>query len=230
MKKHTTMLLGMFILVLLSRVTMTSARVHRVKSERNFDYILRNAHFSVILFYSGGRNDKDEGMNHLKDVFEDLSNRGRYKDAEIVFMRVNIDSRNMITIAEHYDITEYPSFILFDEDEPMIDENELPIILTGFVTRVALKQFIEDNLETRIAETIKQKDELVKRRRDEAKVSWVPYYYPYDYYYPYWDFYGRSPSYSPSLGFGFGVQTRYRPHSHNKKYYGKYHRGYRHYR
>lgn len=231
MKKYSKFLYVVFALSAVGGVMMMYARVRRADSDRKFEYILKNARLAVVMFYEGGKSDKglSVNMDRVKDVFESLGNRGRYEDAEIVFIKVNIDKRNLVSLAEEYGITEYPSFILFDEDEVISNSYGSPIMLTGFVSRSELKKFIEDNLESRIGEILKQKDELTKRRREELSVSWVPYYYPYDYYYPYWDFYGRRPSYSPGIGFSFGAHARYSPHRH-QRYHGRYRRGYRRHR
>lgn len=213
--KYTTLLL--IIITIISTYSIQCARIKRISSERNFYYVLKNARLAIVMFYVKSEKEKKdsdmrEQIAQLEDSFETLNTRDRYKDAELSFIKVNCVRTDLDELAHDHGIETYPSFILFDEDELVTDESGNPVILTGFVTRSQLKQFIEDNFSDHIAEILKQKDSLIKRRREEAHVTWVPYYYPYDYYYPYWDFYGRRPSYSPEIGFGYRAHIRYHPH------------------
>jgi hypothetical protein len=231
MKKSSKVIYGVAVAMMAGCFIALCARVQRPSSTTKFDYALRNSRLAVAMFYKSGKKEKQNReirskIEEIKDAFSTLANRGRYEDAEIVFIRVNADRSSLEQLAKEYGVEKYPSFILFDEDEVIADYYGVPVVLSGFVTRAELKTFIEDNLGSRIEKILKQKDALIKRRKEEARVSWVPYYYPYDYYYPYWDFYGRRPSYSPGIGFGYRGHVRYTPHR-GERYRGKYrgHRG-----
>jgi cysteinyl-tRNA synthetase len=177
---------------------MLYAKDIRVRSIDKLSKKLAQAPYSLVLFYDKSRelmrNDEmKQKIGDMEAMFLSLSKDDYYKDANLQFIRAQVNKQDLQSAQQKYQLTELPAFAIFLG-------RQLKATLYGYVFRDAVEQFIEQNLKSKMEEIIKQADELRKKRLEEAKIRAYnrPYYYgPYWYggYYPYW-WYGYGRPYS----------------------------------
>ncbi len=190
-------------LFLLIPVTSLCAKDIRVRSSDALRKKLSQSPYTVVLFYDKSReNMQDKKIKQkvvdMESMFRSLSKDDYYKDANLQFIRAEVNRKGLQSVPRMYSLSQFPVFAIFLG-------RELKARLYGYVFRDTVENFIERNLKNKIEEVIKQANELRKKRLEEAKIRAYnrPYWYgPYWYggYYPYWRYgYGR-----PYYGMYFG--------------------------
>ena len=116
----------------------------------------------------------------LKRMFEDLSEKQSYDNADVVFMRVNVGRKEFDGFVDQYNVTQVPSFILFSKGRSIKNRQGEPLVLTGFVAREKLEAFIDDHCGAEVRELNVAHAEVKKQRIVEEKDSWQAYFYPRD--------------------------------------------------
>ena len=220
-----TLLISFFLVIVLSVLHLVFARHETAGSERTFDRLIVRNDLVVAMFYESSselRKDRAERkrIQRFERMFKNLSNRSRYKETKVAFLRVNVAKKGMADVAQEYGIEEVPAFVLFDGGELIEVAAGKPTKLVGYVSRHQLQEFIEQNLKDEIDEVLKEKEERRRRRREEAVER--SYYYGYGYspyYSPYYYGYGFSPyygGYGLGLGFSFGGRHHRRHGGHHR--------------
>lgn len=186
------------------------ARDIEVRSERKFSDKLMKHRLAVAMFYRDDkviREDIQVGrlIDKIERIFDSLGKWGRYQDGDVIFLSVNVAKGNLDELADAYNITKLPAFLLFKNGVPLRDDQGKVIMWLPFLSEVterALSTFIEKHLQADIDRNIRDRAEELRRRR-EAAAWWAYYYGPY--YGPYWGYgpyyYGRPYGY---VGFGIG--------------------------
>jgi hypothetical protein len=198
LKKFVALMLLIFIVVRMY------GNVIPIHSDHEFKQAIAHSTIALVMFYFKGENERKDKKIHrlieqLENTFETVSNSTRYKRAEIAFMKINSAHPALKNCALRYGIKKLPAFVLFERGIVMLDGENYPIVLTGFVDRAALKDFIEAHSRSHIKNILQEKEVVANRRKREDRSAWVPYYYPYDYYYPYVDFEDYESPASPNI-------------------------------
>src|SRR5438128_447060 len=113
------------------------ARVRTIQSDREFDQQLSKSDLLVALLYDGG--NKQERKNNQKDManffrmYESVSSKKLYDDADIIFTKLNSGNSNVASIAKRYAVNTYPCFLLFIKGRPVMDKNGNIVQLRGFI-------------------------------------------------------------------------------------------------
>ena len=210
MKKYTKLL----IILVFGSWSMQEAKEVSVSSEKKFYRRLDKHDLAVVMFYKEDREVRKDRVlkqriKNLENMFKATSTIRRYEEANIVFIKVNTAKNAVSDLHRDFQVTKLPAFVVFKYNTPVRDEQKNIVQLNGFVSREALKEFIDKNLEDAIDDIIEEKGEIRKRKLEEERLryryygpyfnyGYSPYYYhsPYYYGYPY----GR-----PGFGFSFGI-------------------------
>src|SRR3990167_9903067 len=102
-----------YIFFVLSIVVVSlNARVRTIQSGREFDVQVSKSKLLMVLFYDGG-NKKESRTNQDKmgsffRMYETVSSKKLYDDADIVFTKLNMKNNAISTIARRYAVTESP--------------------------------------------------------------------------------------------------------------------------
>jgi hypothetical protein len=190
-------------------IAFIHADMAEIRSRSKFERLLDKRSLVVALFY---KNDRDTRKNkdltrniaELERMFKRISEDGRYKDAQVMFVRINVASKDAQVIADEYGVITLPTFMLFSEGRPVHTGGSSSRIATkrGFIRGNALSFFIDEYFGETI-NTIVQINAERRRHRERSHNSYTyvgygvgayPYYGPYGY--PYY-------GYGGSVGFGF---------------------------
>ncbi len=177
-------------------VSAVCAKDIRVRSSEALRKKLTQAPYSLVLFYDDSREMKKDknardAIDNMEAMFRSLSKDAPYKDAQLQFIRAQVNREGLHSVLRRYELKQLPAFVIFLGREKQA-------VAYGNLYRDDVEQFIEMNLKNKMKEVIKQADELRKKRLEEAKIRAYnrPYIYgPYGYgpwLYPYgWYGYGR---------------------------------------
>lgn len=195
MKKILIALLTVFMLPVI-------AKDIRVRSKDDFFAKLSSAPYTLAIFYDRDREimkDK-EIVRSIKDLeiqTKSLSQNPFYKGADLQFMRVDLDRKELESVAQQFNITTLPTYLLF------VGRELVGKPLVGFAYRSQVQKFIDQNLLDNMNSYMKEKQQQRARDLERAKIRaynnaylWGPYWNPYwSYgYAPYWGF-GYRPYY-----------------------------------
>ncbi len=211
---HNILLRGLLVIASIGITSTIGAREIVVKSARKFDQLVVRNNYAIVMVYQSDREiEKNQTLkrklDRLESMFKNLSERYKYEEGGIVFLKVNRAKSDLDMIARDLDVTQVPAFFLFEDGESVKD-NGKPVSLVGFVTRDNLEIFINTHLGKDLEETIKDKEKIRERRREEAQAE--SYYDPYysDYYPGYYPGYGYYPYGGIGFYFGGGRGRRFR--------------------
>lgn len=194
-------------LFLLFFIVASCALFAKDKHARSYDSFynqLAKSPYAAVLFYDKSKqvmkNDRlKEQIKELELMMRSLSKDPEYKDANLLFLRVDIDRDDLASIARQLRIHVFPTVQLFVGRTPVSGA-----IIQGSVTRAGINNLIDHYLRKQIDEYLKEKDEARKRALQRAQIRaynrayWGPYWYG-GYGYPYWGGY-----YGPGYGFYYG--------------------------
>jgi len=213
LKKKLLLIVGTAVSLVITLIPRTVT----VKSEGSFDRLISRHEIAVVMFYREDRTTGDDStlkknINATEYMFKNVEKKGRYKEVNIAFIKVNIARDFLDDVAKRFAVKKVPAFVLFKDGVPVRDKEKNMAMVTGFISRADLINFIEKHLDDDLQEIIDEKEEIRQRRREEAQ-SWS--YYNYPYYYPHYGYgYGYWPYYQFGGGFRFGGGRRFRGHRH----------------
>jgi hypothetical protein len=185
-----------FLLMIALSMGFLCAKDIRVRSSEALRKKLTQAPYSIVLFYDDSRElkkDKNarDAIVNMEAMFKSLSKEDYYKDAQLQFIRAQVNREGLHPVLRRYELKKLPAFVIFLGREKQS-------VAYGNLYRDDVEKFIAMNLENKMKDVIKQADELRKKRLEEAKIRAYnrPYTYgPYGYgpwLYPYgWYGYGR---------------------------------------
>lgn len=199
----------LYITLLMGITNLMRAEMGEVHSQSKLDHLLRRRELVVALFYKSDRNTRKNeelafNIMHLERIFKLVSAEDRYKDAKVMFVKINTANPQAEDIAAQYDIQTLPTVILFQQgrvvqtagkDSPIAQKR-------GFVRGQALQFFIDQYLGERINTYVQINAERKRRKQRSSNVStYVGFGYGYGPY-PYYGYYGY-PYVGGNVGFGF---------------------------
>ncbi len=153
------------------------SRVDDVRSPRLFDHYLGRAPYSLVMFYEKNpkelQDDKSlrKSIRTLSETFDEVSDRSRYKQAGVEFVKVNVSREKLRNVAQSYGATKFPTCMLFNFGKPIPEAT-----LSGSISGKNLEAFIESHVKKNLDIIIDQK-ELIHERRLEGARSNAPYWY-----------------------------------------------------
>ena len=165
------------------------ARVRTKQSGREFDQQVSKSHLMVVLFYNNGKElrkgtVKKNDVNQLLRMYERVSSKKLYDDADVTFVKVNVDAQGAGLLPLRYGIKQFPAFIIFNKGRLVAEKNGDNALLTGFVSEVELQHFIRQHcdeiIKAVVVEKEQQRKDMIKNSQDEAD----PYFYPSTLYTP----------------------------------------------
>lgn len=188
-----------FYIITLLFVSIAQAKDIRVRSSEALRKKLTQAPYSIVLFYNDSREArKDTALRssivNMESMFRSLSKEGYYRDAQLQFIRAQVNREGLHSVMRRYELQKIPAFAIFLGRQKQA-------VAYGNLYRDDVEQFIELNLKNKMKEIIKQANELRKKRLEEAKIraynrpyiygpyGYGPWLYPYGWYgfgRPYW--------------------------------------------
>jgi hypothetical protein len=180
-------------------LTPVSAKETGVSSERKLqDLVIKNQYAVLMLYQEDSQTRKDkmkrEQIRQLREMFEAVSSDTVYKEADLAFLSANVAKKGVAFLPDRYKIQlqELPAFVIYKNSKPAKGANGQPLVLTGFVDRGKLQDFINQNLEAELQDVLEEKAEARKAELEEARIR--SYYAPRVYfglgfgggYPPYW--------------------------------------------
>lgn len=191
-----------------------SAKIVRVKSASRFYRALRKYPLAVVMFYAESKQMREQGLKEDIDAverrFENVSQTSSFYDADVAFIKVNTEKRDLQSVANDFSVAQVPTVVLFDREGTIVRDKEGKniLMLSGYnMTTQQLQKFVEDNLGGDIQDILDEAAAARKRRQERryyyapyGGFGWGGYGYPYGGYgygYPYGYGYGGR------AGFGF---------------------------
>ena len=219
---NNILLNGLFMVLSIGITYAIFAREITVRSDRKFDQLVIRHNYAVVMFYQSDKKVRKDPtfkrkMDRLENIFKSLSERYKYEEGDLVFLKVNIAKNDLAMVSRDLDVTQVPAFLLFEDGESIKGNIGKPVSLVGFISRDDLGMFIDAHLGEQIEEIVEEKEKIRKQRREEARLQ--SYSYPYSYPYSYYP-YGYYPY---GVGFYFGGGRRF--HGGGRRFHGGRHAG-----
>lgn len=184
---------GKFILVVfcagilvygLSLVTAWAKEIP-VKSDRRLqDLIIKNQYAVLMIYQEDQETKKDKNMREqlrqLREMFKAVSSDTFYKEADLAFLTANVASKELDYLPRRYQIKTLPAFVIFKNSKSAEVAAGQPLVLSGFVDRGQLQDFIDENLKAELEDVLKEKAEARKAELEEARIR--SYYAPSVYF------------------------------------------------
>jgi hypothetical protein len=174
--------LAFFIVVIVSSFPV-NARVRTKLTERDFDQQMKKSHIMVVLFYEGEKGGNRKDNKHDKDsstlrLYELVSSKKQYDDADVVFIKINLAMNQSHPIAQRYGIGQLPACIILEDGRPCLNADGTIAMLTHFSEKQHLYTFIDRCFGKSIDNAIAQKEQRTEDRLKESYDEAAPYFYP----------------------------------------------------
>jgi len=175
-------IIATFIVALSVFTLQLDARVRTIQSEREFDQQMRRAQLVVILFYYNTKASKGsvhkQNVDQLLKTYAKVSTKKLYDDADITFMKINMDMNWSAQLAQRYLVRDYPACIILNKGRVARNADGTNALLRGFFSEDMLHEFIRGHAENIIDTIVADKEQKrLKRIQDEKNPS-DPYFYP----------------------------------------------------
>lgn len=185
------------------------ADMGEIHSPSKLDHLLRKRELVVALFYKTDRDTRknselSSNISRLEHIFKLASEESRYKDAKVMFVKINVANPQAEDLAAEYDIQTLPTIILFRQGRVVhtAGTNSPIAQKRGFVRAQALQLFIDEYLGETINTYVQINAERKRRKERSSNFStYVGFGYGYGPY-PYYGYYGY-PYVGGSVGFGY---------------------------
>lgn len=183
------------------------ARMCKVRTSDQFYRCLNQKSLAVVLFY------KDHRRIHMPDdlrakfyaqmaTFDRMSKMRWFVDGDLCFVAVNLGYDCLKSIADSYNVTKVPSYLLFKHGRVVKDAYGSPAFLTGFVSRDVLESFIDRYLKPDLHNNNKEAANDRAIAAQEARLRYM-YYAPYMYWgWSGWPYCGCYPGGYSGCGWG----------------------------
>jgi thioredoxin-related protein len=111
-------------------------------------------------------------------MYDDVSDYRLYDDADVMFLKVNVARKELADVAHLYGVQTTPTIIFFSNGQRLLDAQEIPVALTGFVIRPDLQSLIDQYYGQEVQRRIENKEEKRRQIVQEESESWKLYFYP----------------------------------------------------
>jgi len=186
-----------------------------IKKEKVFFNRLHDYPFIVALFISLDKRDPSKDKNNQqKNEFMYASGDRFYTQANVQFLLIDMQRKELNSLASTFKVNQLPSIILFKDGNPLRNNNKKLIVLTGFSNEDTIKDFIDRNLAKDIE---KYSDWLDQIRKDEQRQREIDR----ENYRPYLNYSIGFPGYGyPACNYGWPYNTGYGYNCGNYGYCG----------
>jgi hypothetical protein len=196
------------------------AGIRTIKSLNSFEHSIDRNDYIVVFVYEQKKDNL--GFKRIDEMFERLSHKADYVDAQVTFLKIN--KKNIATIMKDYVLSELPAFFILKKGR-LIGSDSSRAVLYGYPTRLELTSFIDEWIGSEIDSIVqaekdrRQHEEERDQSRSNVSVNYdVGLGYSPDYY---WDW----PYYRPGYYYG-GWGWRHRGWGWGHRGWG--HRGWGH--
>lgn len=174
-----------FLFIFLSVVVVYSleSRVRTKQSAREFDTQLAKTDIMVVLFYEG--KPKTRRLDRVRDVsdrllrvYESVSNRKRYDDADVTFVKVNASESNSTVLINRYNIDHFPTYMIFINGKMALDSEGKYAVYKGAGSEQEIESFINYYCDSTINDLIAQREQMRDIKLKESQDESNPYFYP----------------------------------------------------
>lgn len=171
----------LIVMIILCCAVVLNAKVRSVSTRRDLERTISQGQIVIVLFYETQKNTNSKDKNKdLIRMYEDVSSYKPYNDADLVFLKVNVGRKDLMGLAQLYDITKTPTIVFFNQGRRFIDGQGRAINIEGFISRDQIESFIDqqygDYIKTYIVAKENRKNELLRQENE----GWKPYFYPRD--------------------------------------------------
>lgn len=175
-------IIAIFIVALSIFALQLDARVRTIQSEREFDQQMRRSQLVVVLFYYNNKDHKGsidkKNIDQLLKTYAVVSSKKLYDDADISFMKINMDMNWSMKLTERYHVRDYPACIILNKGRVALNADGTYAMLRGFFPEDVLHEFIQSHAAQQIDTIVGDKEQKrLKRIKDEKNQS-DPYFYP----------------------------------------------------
>jgi hypothetical protein len=194
----------LIVLAFLLWVTRGQAHVQKVHSESQFYRTINRRSIALSFFYIEDKDTRKDPSIKSKissslAYLERMSRLPWYDDGDCLFVTVNVVTDELCSLMHSLGIKQLPCCLLFYNSVPIRGPQGQLALLTGFVPRNVLEDFIDRYAGGTIEDNVKERAEQRRIAREDARLRYE-YYSPYFYWgYPYWGGCG-----CPNFGCGFG--------------------------
>jgi hypothetical protein len=205
------------------------AHVLSVRSAYAFDRAITRASFAIVYFYRSklcieSTDDKSECKTitrcyneitrHNRMVLKTVSNRYRYKMADVQCIVVDVSKSDTDDLMRQYQVGNDEQFLFFRHGHV----EECAPCLSGKIERITIENTVEDLWQSELDEIIQKKEDVRRQQADERRMAhawwWSSGGYPFPCGYSGWGcgypYYGGCYGYYGGgcgrgyVGFGFG--------------------------
>lgn len=178
--------------------THAKTRLEKVSSTRSFDKLTERSEMTVAVFYEKDkkkmRQDRELAtqVERIERIFSNVSRSFDYKEAEILFLLVDTSRGDLNGVLADYEISSFPTYMLFKFGVPVKKEGDKFAALKGMVSSDQIRQFIDNYFKDRVKNIVEEKAKLREKRAEESYYygwGWG-WGYPYPYYYWNYPYYG----------------------------------------
>ena len=182
MKNYSKKIVSLVAVLALFCTGISYGKVRAISTRRAFEQTLSTDSMVVALFYEatkekGSARDQNKGLTRM---YEDLSAYQPYDDADVIFLKINSDRKELGDLASLYDVKTVPTFIFFNKGKRLVDNQGAAVALHGFVSRQDLQSFIDMYYGAEIKKYVAVKNQAREQRVQEDSASWKAYFYPRD--------------------------------------------------
>lgn len=147
------------------------AKVRTINTQRDFERTVAKVSMVVAYFYEDKNKD-------LMRMYEDVSAYQPYNDADIVFLKVNVASKELAGLIPLYGIRMMPAFIFFHRGKRLLDNTGNPAFLIGNISGTDLRTYIDTYYGAEVKKYIIKKEARNEQRLSEENEAWKEYFYP----------------------------------------------------
>jgi hypothetical protein len=167
------------------------AHVQRVHAENQFYRAINKRSIVMAFFYQEDKCTRQDPQLKRKITstlayLERMSRSPWYDDGDCLFVIVNVVNDELGSLMHSLGIKQLPCSMLFYNSVPVRGPQGQIALLTGYVSRNVLEDFIDRFAGGTIEDNVQERAEQRRIAREEARLRYE-YYAPYFYWgYPYW--------------------------------------------
>lgn len=141
------------------------------RNDRNFYDLITKYQFAAVLFYQDSKVvRRDAGARQVIDfmngTFDRLGRYGYYRDADLVFMKVNVERDNLADVSHAFQIVQLPCVVLFKSGVPIQDRYGKPLMLVGSSSADQIERLIKSNLKKELDANVQKRAEERRQQRE----------------------------------------------------------------
>lgn len=158
-------------------ITNLDGRVRTIQSQHEFDQQAKKSHIMIVMFYNKKQGDRKD-VDQLLRIYEKISAKKLYDDADITFVKMNGNKSDSYTIAQRYNVAQFPTIIMFNNSKPIVDQNGKIVSLINNISENQVYAMIDRFCSEDIRIAVESKKQRADARMKDARDPSNPYFYP----------------------------------------------------